>query len=118
MSGIRDDAQLGFQPGPVQAPGARHRAHNIVAALNDYTGNLPDLLDTLDQIILSREEAIVHEVVAFDAGEGERKLRVSKSLNRVVVKEKLGSAAFPDTPCACGFDPNLSFLTVLRARVR
>src|SRR5438132_6083371 len=111
MSGIRDDAQLGFRPGPVQVPGARHRANNIVAALNDYAGNLPDLLDILDQIILCWEETIVHEVVAFDACEGERKLRVSKSLNRVVIKEQLGRAAFPDTPRARGFDPNLLVIT-------
>src|SRR5256885_14346849 len=107
MSGIRDDAQLGFRPCAVQVPGAGHRAYNIIAALNDYAGNLVDLLDILDQIILGREETIVHEVVAFDAREGERKLRVSKSLDRVVIKEQLGGAAFPDTPRAGGFDPHL-----------
>src|SRR6266850_7594170 len=111
MPRIRDDAELRFRPGTVQVPGARHRAHNIVAALDDYAGNLPDLLDILRQIIVSWEETIVHEVVAFNAGEGERKLRVGKSLNRVVIKEKLGSAAFPDTPRASGFDPHLLVIT-------
>src|SRR5712671_3238342 len=107
MSGIRDDAELRFRPGTVQVPGTRHRAHNIVAALHDDAGNLPDLLDILRQIIVSWEETIVHEVVAFNAREGERKLRVGKSLNRLVIEEQLGGAAFPNTPGAGGFDPHL-----------
>src|SRR5688572_27553942 len=111
MTAIRDNAQVGFRPGTMQVPGAGHWANNVVAALDDHTANLPNLIDILDQIILIWEETIVHEVMAFDARESESKLRVSKPLDRAVVKEKLGGTAFPDTPCACRFDPHLLVIT-------
>src|ERR1700674_5552224 len=111
MPGVWDNSQFGFRPGTMKVPSTPHRTHHIVAALDDYAGNLPDLLDILDQIIVGWKETIVHEVVAFDAREGEGKLRVSKSLNRLIIKKKLGGAAFPDTPCAGGFDPFFLVIT-------
>src|SRR5687768_2083016 len=110
MSGVWDDAQLGLRPGSMQVPCAGHRTHNIVAALNDDPGNLPDLLYVLNQIIVRWEETVVHEVVAFDTREGERKLRVSKPLDRMRIKQQLGGAAFPDSPGSCGFDPRFLVL--------
>src|SRR6185437_621270 len=100
MAGVGNDVQLRFRPGSMQIPGARKRANNVVPALNNNSGNASNRADILDQIIVGTEEGVVHEVVAFDSGEGEGKLRISKLLNHGGVEEKLGGTSFPDTPGA------------------
>src|SRR6185295_14951835 len=106
MAGVGNDVQLRFRPGSMQVPGARKRTNNVVPTLNNNGGNGSNRADILDQIIVRTEEGVVHEVVAFDSGKGEGKLRISKLLNHSGVKEKLGGAAFPDTPRACRLQAN------------
>ena len=72
----------------MQIPGARDRTDNIIAALNNDAGNMPDAADIFNQIIVGREERVVHEVVTFDARESERKLRVAQTFRSVAGSKK------------------------------
>src|SRR6185503_17318024 len=103
MAGVGNDVQLRFRPGSMQIPGARKRTNNVIPTLNNDGGNGSNRADILDQIIVGTEEGVVHEVMAFDSGEGQGKLRISKLLNHGGVEEKLGGTAFPDTPGAGRF---------------
>src|SRR5258706_5524889 len=100
MAGVGNDMELRFRPGSMQIPGARQRTNNVVPTLNNNGGNGSNRADILDQIIVGTEEGVVHEVVAFNSGEGQGKLRISKLLNHGGVEEKPGGTAFPDTPSA------------------
>src|SRR5438046_5672578 len=107
MTSVRREVQFGFRPGTMQVPRARHRTDDIVAPLNDHTGDVANLADVLDQIILSREETVVHEVVTLDAREGFSKSWISKSLDRFGIEIELRSCSFPNRPGARGCDANL-----------
>src|SRR5438067_11564577 len=70
VAGVRRDAEFGFRPGAMQVPRARHRTHNVISTLDYDTRNVPNLSNVLKQIIVSRKETVVHEVVTLDAREG------------------------------------------------
>src|SRR5258705_13632820 len=106
MTGIGNEVQLWFRPGSMEIPGARKRTDNIVPTLNNDGGDRSDPADIFDQIIVGTEEGVVHEVVTFDPGEGEGKLRIGKLLDHGRVEEKPGGTAFPDTPRACRLQTN------------
>src|SRR5678815_3811368 len=101
MTGVGNDVELRFRPGSMQIPGAGGRTNNIVPTLDNNGGNGSNRADILDQIIVGTEKGVVHEVVAFDSGEGQGKLRIGKLLDHGRVEEELGGAAFPDTPRTC-----------------
>ena len=45
-------------------------------------------LDVLDEVVVGREEGVVHEVVALDAREREREFRLGELLDHRVVEEE------------------------------
>src|SRR5882724_1962509 len=94
----------------MQVPGARHRADDVVTALDDHAGNVANLSDILDQIIVGRKEAVVHEVVTLDAGEGLRESRIGKLLDRLGIKKEFRRRALPNGPRARRFK---SYLLVI-----
>src|SRR4051812_29328500 len=69
MARVRRDVQFGFGPGTMKVPRTRHRTHNVITSLNNQPGNMSNLPDIFNEVIVSRKEAIVHEVMTLDAGE-------------------------------------------------
>src|SRR5262245_12470241 len=98
MSGVRRNVEVGLGPRAMQVPRAFHRTDYVVASLNDDTWNVTYPADILEQIIVGRKEAIVHEVVTLDARKGERELWIGESLDRFGIEKQFRGAAFPDTP--------------------
>ena len=74
MAGIRNDIELGFRPGAVKVPRARNWTNNVIAALHNYRRNVTNLVHILNQVIISFKEAVVHEIVAFNPRQGQRKV--------------------------------------------
>ncbi len=52
-------------PYPVQVPGGRHGAHDVVPALDDDAGDVADAVHVPQQLVIGVEEPTVHEVVAL-----------------------------------------------------
>src|SRR5438876_1631705 len=88
VPGIGRNVQLGLGPGAMKFPRTHHRTNDVVATLHDYPRDVTNLADILDQIIVRVEEGVVHEVMAFDAREGQGELRVGKLFDGFVIKEK------------------------------
>src|ERR1043166_5483397 len=107
MACVRSDMQLRFRPRPVQVPGALDGTDNIVAALDNHTRYVANLIDVLKEIILCLEETIMHEIMAFNAGEGECESRISKPFDGFGIEEKFRGCALPDAPRARGCDSDL-----------
>src|SRR5258706_3818982 len=107
---VRRNQEFRFRPGTMQIPGTRHRTDDIVTPLHNHAGNVTNLSNVLDQVILCWEKAVVHEVMTFNPGKSQSELRVSKLLDRFVIEEKPGSAALPNAPCARCFDLNVSIV--------
>src|ERR1043165_9674954 len=95
VAGVGDDAEVGLGPGAVQVPGAAHGADHVVAPLDDDGRDVSYLPDVLDEVVVRREEGVVHEVLTLDAREGERELRVGELLDGRVVEEQLRSTPLP-----------------------
>src|SRR4029078_13578310 len=108
MAGVRNNFQLRLGPGAMKLPGAHYRTNNVVPALHDDARNSADTADVLDQIIVSREEGVVHEVVAFNASEGQGELGVAKFFNHRRIEEEFRGAALPNAPGARRFQSNRS----------
>src|ERR1051325_1702141 len=111
MAGIRNNFQLRLRPGAMELPGAHDRANNVVTTLHDDTRNSADTADVFDQIIVGWEEGVVHEVVAFDACEGEGELRLGKFFDHCRIEEKFRSAALPNTPGARRLQSHCGIIT-------
>src|SRR5205085_7135770 len=99
--------QLSLRPGSMQVPGTRHRTDDVVTALNDHPGNVADLPNVLDQIIVGRKETVVHEVVALNAREGLRESRIGKSFDRLRIEKEFRRRAFPNRPRTRRFKSHL-----------
>src|SRR5215471_20631205 len=99
--------QLCLGPCPVEVPGTIHGADHIITTLNNYTGNVTNLRDVLNQIILGGEETVVHEIVTFDPRKRFSKRRVGESFDRFRIKEELRGTSFPNRPGASGRNPHL-----------
>src|ERR1044072_2898617 len=98
MARVRRDVQFGFGPGAMQVPRASYPTDHIIATLDDHSRDVPDLPDIVHQIVVTRKETVVHEVVALNTSEREREMRVSELFNRLGIEEEFGRTAFPNTP--------------------
>src|SRR5256714_3765262 len=112
VAGVWDDSQVRFGPGAVQVPRASHGADNVVAPLHYDAGDVPNFFHVLDEIVVCREEGVVHEVVTLDARKRQGELRLGELLDHRVVEEELRSAPLPDAPRARSFEPD----TLIAAR--
>ena len=72
MTRIGDDAQIGFRPGAREIVGNLDRGDNVVTAVHNHARDRTQTLCIGDQLVVDMEEAAIDEVVALDAGEGER----------------------------------------------
>ena len=70
MAAVSGDEEFSFGPGTVKRPSAFHGTDNIVAALYDHPGNVPNPESIFQEMGISLKEAFVHEVVGFDARKG------------------------------------------------
>src|ERR1700733_2597885 len=75
VAGVLDDLEARLRPRAVERPRRLHRADDVVAPLHDRRGDLADLVDAGEELAPFQPRA-VDEVVALDAREGERELRL------------------------------------------
>ena len=71
MTRVRHDVELGIRPDLGQLPRGANWRDDVIAAMDDNAWNALQLFFCLlQQPAIFREEALVHEIVALDAGEG------------------------------------------------
>ena len=97
MASIRHDDELGPGPGPGEGPGALEGADHVVAALDDGAGKGRECGCVAQQLALVHP-ALVQEVVALDAGEGQGGRLVAVRGDEVGVGNELAGGALPDAP--------------------
>src|SRR3712207_1626745 len=85
-------------------PRALDGADHVVAPLDDDGRDVPNLADVLDEVVVGREEGVVHEVVALDACDGERLVRLGEVVHQAGVRVELRGRALPDAPRARGLE--------------
>ena len=85
----------------MQIPGRAHRADHVVAALHDHRRNTLETVGVGQQLIVAIEESAIDEVVAFDAGEGQRKQICCRGLDMALILEQETGTGFPHRPCPC-----------------
>ena len=95
---VGDDDELRFGPCLVQVPSRAHGTHDVVAPLHDDRGDVADLLDSAQELIVLLEEAAVDEVVCFDACERIGELTATEALHRQRVDAQFARRALPDRP--------------------
>jgi hypothetical protein len=86
MSSIRDDVKGRLRPCSMQIPRRSGRAHDIVAPLNDDAWKMLDLMDPSQQLV-GLQEAIMDEIVAFDAGKGQGKVWLLEAVEQFLTDE-------------------------------
>src|SRR5699024_2235883 len=59
VSGVVDDVEFGFRPGPVQVGGGTYRGAHVVAALDDHAGDVTDGLDPVDELVRGEKTPVV-----------------------------------------------------------
>ena len=84
----------------MQLEGRIDRAHDVVAPVHDDGRDAADLVDAVEQLILVREEAAIHEIVGFDARERQRELRCAELVLALDVRQQRARRAFPHGPRA------------------
>src|SRR5450432_4601000 len=100
MAGIRHNAKISLWESARQFPGALQRTHDIVAALDDYRRNVAQARDVIQQLVLVRKKATVHEVVTLDTREGETELIPRAAPDVVLVLKQVARACLPHAPSA------------------
>ncbi len=112
---VRDDGELRLGPRAMQRPRALHRADDVVASLDDHRGDVANRIDVVEELRFLLEEALVDEVVRFDARERERVVVLVVLRDELVVLEEEARARFPHAPCLRGAH---AFDRVLRRQTR
>jgi hypothetical protein len=69
MSAIGNELKVGFWPCAMEIPSRGCRADYIVAALHNYSGDMADEIDVIEQLILVGKETLVYKVVTLNAGQ-------------------------------------------------
>src|SRR5262245_15158027 len=106
MARIRNDYELRFGPGAMEFPRAHHRADHVVPPLNDHGGNVANIVDIFQQVIVGLEKRFFHEVMRFDARNRNRLVWLAEVINQTLIGYQLQCAALPDAPCPRGFQTN------------
>src|SRR6185436_15941050 len=101
MAGIGNDGQLGLLPHLVKVPGIRQRRCDIVAAMHDGAWNAFELSGLRQELIVGPKEAAMLEIVALDAGEGERKPVLAELRNPSRIGQERDGARLPLAPGPC-----------------
>src|SRR5688572_19808329 len=106
MARVRNDYKLRLRPGAMEIPRAHHRAYYVVPPLNYHGGNVTNLVDVFEQVILGLEKGVVYEVMRLDARKRKRLVRLAEIINQTLIGYQLQCAAFPDAPCPRSFQTN------------
>src|SRR5215467_10725691 len=106
MSRIADDNKLRLRPSALEFPRAHHRADYVVPPLNDHGGNVANLVDIFEQVIVGLEKRIVYEVMRFDARKWKRFARFAEIINQILIRYQLRCAALPGAPGSRSFQTN------------
>ena len=99
------DDKLGPGPRPVQGPGLLDGADHVVAPVHDDPGDIAEPVGILEQLVLA-QEGVVHEVVAFDAGQAQGRGLVREMRDHRSPGFEVGSTALPQRPGPCGLTPH------------
>src|SRR5215831_4959924 len=103
MARIANDNKLSLRPSAMEFPRAHHRADYVVPPLNDHGGDVANLVDIFEQVIVGLEKRIVYEVMRFDARKRNGLVRLAEVINQTLIRYQLQRAALPDAPCPRGF---------------
>src|SRR5215467_14638447 len=93
MSRIADDNKLRLRPSAMERPRAHHRTDYVVPPLNDHGGNMANLVDIFEQVIVGLEKRI-------------GLVRLAEIINQTLIRYQLQCAALPDAPCPRSFQTN------------
>ena len=85
VSAIGNELKVGFWPCAMQIPRGGCRADHIVAALHNYSGDMADEINVIEQLILVGKKALVYKVVALNAGHCQRGLGLVEFFHKVFV---------------------------------
>ena len=102
----RDDPEVGLGPGLVQVPRAARRTDDVVAPLNDDSGNVADSIYVVEKLVLSLHESVVHEIVTLDARERKRFVRLVEVRDQFSIGDELERTALPRAPGLCRREPD------------
>src|SRR5262245_31755046 len=86
----------------MELPRRRDRADHIVTPLDDDGGDIPNLIDSVEQLILVREEPAVDEVVRLYARERERHIVATEVRFARGIRLQRARRTLPDGPSARG----------------
>ena len=70
VAGILHDPEIGLGPFPSEVERDEDRGADVVSAVDDHARDRAKAVGVPDELSLGFEEAAVHEVMAFDPGEG------------------------------------------------
>jgi len=104
VTGIGDDAQGRFRPSAGEIVGDLDRRHHVVTAMHDHAGDVPQPMRVGNQLIVGMEEAAIDEVVALDAGEGQRVVVFGEAAYPLGVGKQRKCLAFPGAPGPGGIE--------------
>ena len=94
MSAVGSDDEIGFGPGAMQVPGAFHGTDNVVAALDDHSGDMANALRVAQELVVGFEKALMEKIMGLDAGEGQDKFIFFVMPGEVRIGQQFRSGAF------------------------
>src|SRR5215208_2572880 len=72
--------------------------------MHDYCWNVSNAIHVFNQIIVSVEETVVHEVVTLDTRQSGRQLRLTEFINELLIRKKLQRTRIPNRPRLRSFE--------------
>src|SRR5690606_14670621 len=91
------DVEIGTWPGLVQLPGIFQWAGHVVAPVDADTRTVLELVRVTHELPFF-QPARMHEVVVFDAGEGDRIVRVVELRGIIRIRQERDRLALPYAP--------------------
>jgi len=97
MTGVGDYLQFGLRPCIVQRKGLVDGTDHVITTVHDHAWNVRQSWRVAYDLV-GRKKGIVHEVMAFDARQAERRARCVEMLDDTVRWLQCRRAAFPQGP--------------------
>ena len=82
----------------MQVPCVHKRTHHVVTSMNNHRRNVSNAIDVFDQVVVSLEETVVHEVVTLDSRDCERFVGFGELIDETLVWKKFQRTGFPLRP--------------------
>ena len=80
----------------MQIPCVGNRTNDIVTAVHDYPWNTFQFMRITQQLSFDFKEAAVDEIMIFDAGKTQGKMRIVMAIDEVFVLQHKTGGGFPD----------------------